>query len=190
MSGWICVDFDGTLAEYNGWVGARHAGVPIPAMVERVKEWLAEGREVRVFTARVSGPSEDAIASRETIVAWCNEHIGQELPITSKKDYAMVQLWDDRCVQVEPNTGKTAEEEIDRLRGEDERWRLNWNEQCLLVDTLRARLDEAEEMLLDIADGAHYDSEYHSKKAYLSEDTYDALLKMRDEREARLRGKS
>ena len=55
---------------------------------------------------------------------------------------------------------------------------------------LEDRIAELEEMLLDIADGAHYDSEYHSKKAYLSEDTYDALLKMRDEREARLRGKS
>ena len=56
--------------------------------------------------------------------------------------------------------------------------------------TLRARLDRAKEMLLDIADGAHYDSEYHSEKTYLSEETYDALLKMRDERDARLRGKS
>jgi len=53
MSGWIGVDFDCTLAEYHGWNGGE-LGPPIPAMVERVKAWLAEGREVRIFTARVA----------------------------------------------------------------------------------------------------------------------------------------
>jgi hypothetical protein len=51
--GWIGVDLDGTMAYYDGWKGADHIGEPIPAMVERVKRWLAEGREVRIFTARV-----------------------------------------------------------------------------------------------------------------------------------------
>ena len=53
--GWIGVDLDGTLAEYNGWQGPANIGAPIPAMVERVKAWLEEGRDVRIFTARV-GP--------------------------------------------------------------------------------------------------------------------------------------
>lgn len=29
-------------------------GDPIPAMLERVKQWIAEGRDVRIFTARAS----------------------------------------------------------------------------------------------------------------------------------------
>ena len=55
MSGWIGVDLDGTLAEYGGWKGPDHIGPPVPKMLERVKSWIAEGRDVRIFTARVDG---------------------------------------------------------------------------------------------------------------------------------------
>jgi hypothetical protein len=57
-NGWIGVDLDGTLAHYDGWKGADHIGAPIPAMVERVKGWLTEGKTVRIFTARVYCPPE------------------------------------------------------------------------------------------------------------------------------------
>jgi hypothetical protein len=56
--GWIGVDLDGTLAHYDGWKGADHIGAPIPAMVERVKGWLAEGKTVKIFTARAYCPPE------------------------------------------------------------------------------------------------------------------------------------
>lgn len=42
--GWIGVDLDATLAEYNGWVHEPHIGPPIPAMVTRIKQGLADGR--------------------------------------------------------------------------------------------------------------------------------------------------
>ncbi len=115
-SGWIGVDLDGTLAKYNGWNGGQ-IGEPVPAMVERVKKWLAEGAEVRVFTARVgfgagysaeSGRSDDADFAREQtklIEDWCEKHIGQKLKVTAVKDFTMIELWDDRAVQVIPNTG-------------------------------------------------------------------------------------
>ena len=51
MSGWIAVDFDGTVAFYPPQPG-QSLGDPIPDMVDRVKQWLAEGIEVRIFTAR------------------------------------------------------------------------------------------------------------------------------------------
>lgn len=105
--GWIGVDLDGTLAHYEGWKGAAHVGKPVPAMVERVKRWLADGHyDVKVFTARVSGKGDEAVTSRIAIERWCEKHIGQKLEITCRKDYAMVELWDDRAVQVIPNTGE------------------------------------------------------------------------------------
>lgn len=106
--GWIGVDLDGTLAYYDEWRGIGHIGEPIPAMVERVKVWLAEGREVRIFTARVSQHEHDEIcrAVRGFIESWCQKHIGQVLPVTNIKDYDMIELWDDRAVQVEKNTGQ------------------------------------------------------------------------------------
>jgi hypothetical protein len=116
LQGWIGVDLDGTLAEYNGWKGADHIGAPIPAMVERVKQWLRERREVRIFTARVWYPvgdvvrQADAVNATAAIMKWCIEHIGIILPVTCTKDYGMVECWDDRAVQVIPNTGQRADD--------------------------------------------------------------------------------
>ena len=100
-SGWIGVDLDGTLAEYHGWNGGA-IGKPVPAMLARVKEWLSNGQAVKIFTARVCTGDAEQIA---LIKAWCVQYIGQELEVTATKDFAMIELWDDRCVQVIQNKG-------------------------------------------------------------------------------------
>lgn len=74
-------------------------------MVNRVKRWLSEGKEVRILTARVH-PAYVTEEDFKVIKDWCVEYIGQELPITASKDYAMVELWDDRAIQVVRNTGE------------------------------------------------------------------------------------
>lgn len=102
--GWVGFDLDGTLAEYDGWRGIEHIGAPIHAMLERVKEKLARGEDVRIFTARVAGQEGDQ--ARRYIDAWCREHLGRTLPVTNVKDQQMTELWDDRAVQVEANTGR------------------------------------------------------------------------------------
>ena len=99
-SAWIGVDLDGTLAQYNGFKGPDHIGEPIPEMVERIKIWLAEGKTVKIFTARAC--IKDHIPPVE---AWVEKHIGVKLEVTNIKDYGMVQLWDDRAVRVKYNQG-------------------------------------------------------------------------------------
>lgn len=99
--GWIAVDLDGTLAHYDGWRGPHHIGPPIADMATRVRRWLEEGRDVRIFTARVAdGPL--AVAEVE---AWSLLHLGRRLVVTNVKDRFMIELWDDRAVQVVRNTG-------------------------------------------------------------------------------------
>lgn len=101
MSGWIGVDLDGTLARYEpGSFDENNVGVPVPLMVERVKEWVAQGKEVRVFTARATDP-----AAIPVVASWVKKHIGADLVVTNVKDYDMVELWDDRAVQVIRNEG-------------------------------------------------------------------------------------
>lgn len=112
---WIGVDLDGTLATYNGWVGPQSIGAPIPKMVDRVARWLREGKDVRILTARVAPGKPDENECRHAIMAWCVTHLGRELPITHAKDHKMIVLWDDRVVQVIPNTGERADEESARL---------------------------------------------------------------------------
>lgn len=108
--GWIGVDFDGTLATYDGWRSAAHVGEPIPLMVQKVKDWLEAGYHVKIFTARIShdgtpARQRDAAHALLAIQDWCLKHIGQILPVTNEKDYGMIVLYDDRCRQVQDNTG-------------------------------------------------------------------------------------
>ena len=115
---WIGVDFDGTLAIWGcAWVKDYHAtGAPIPRMVARVKKWLAEGEDVRIFTARMDGyhPTAGHVpahVSRQIIDEWCLKHIGQVLPVTNRKDYFCKALYDDRAHRVEQDTGRLIGEE-------------------------------------------------------------------------------
>jgi hypothetical protein len=104
QGGWIGVDLDGTLAEYSGFKGAGVIGAPVPRMLRRVVRWLELGVDVRIFTARAG----DEEAER-AIRAWCEAHLGKPLPVTATKNYQMIELWDDRAVQVVPNTGERAD---------------------------------------------------------------------------------
>ena len=109
MKEWIGVDLDGTLAKYDKFRGIHHIGEPIPEMKDRVMRWIEQGHLVKIFTARVSDP--EAI---NPIIDWLIKHeIGytdkgylQPLEITNVKDFGMSELWDDRAVGVEPNTGR------------------------------------------------------------------------------------
>ncbi len=143
MKGWIGIDLDGTLAEYEGWQGAHHVGAPVPRMLERVKSLLASGEDVRIFTARV-GPQKDVndtIRAREAIDAWALVHLGRTLPITATKDFACRAIYDDRAVQVLPNTGicisevvESAAQALEALKSGD-------------VQAAEARLEEFNAML-------------------------------------------
>ena len=111
-NGWIGVDLDGTLAHYETWMGCDQIGEPIEPMVNRVKQWLAEGKNVRILTARAYAPPNDAGRQYEAakamlaILEWCSYHLDKALPVTCQKDYDMIEFWDDRCIQVEKNTGR------------------------------------------------------------------------------------
>lgn len=106
---WIGFDLDRTLAEYHEWEGITKIGKPIPAMVKTLHYWLAQGIPCKIFTARVApvkGREHQLPDIHKAIREWCLEHIGQELEITATKDMSMLFLYDDRAVQVEPNTGR------------------------------------------------------------------------------------
>lgn len=49
----ICVDLDGTIAEYDGWKGLEHIGDPIEGAQEFIKK-LQEFSTVIIFTTRMN----------------------------------------------------------------------------------------------------------------------------------------
>jgi hypothetical protein len=117
--GWYGIDLDGTLAYFDEYVSEVHIGDPVPPMAQRVRELLAAGKDVRIFTARVDG-GEVAIAMgnpeghkyrdvgriRRIIQDYTEKHFGKRLPVTNRKDYGMIELWDDRARHIVTNTGK------------------------------------------------------------------------------------
>ena len=107
--GWIGVDLDGTLAFYDGWKDATRIGLPIPKMMARVRAWIDEGRKVKIVTARVAPGKGDEQQCRDAIAAWLDKHGLAALEVTHAKDHKIIELWDDRVVQVIPNTGERAD---------------------------------------------------------------------------------
>lgn len=67
--GWVGVDLDATLCYYDKWRGPTHIGKPIPAMVSRVEQWLKDGKDVRIVTARVAPDKHKDSKSPEVSVA-------------------------------------------------------------------------------------------------------------------------
>ena len=90
MSAWIGVDLDGTLAHFDRFQGWDHIGDPVPEMLDRVRGWLTEGLDVRIFTARVAPVGSDdgshVEVSRAAISKWSLMHLDALLPITCCKD--------------------------------------------------------------------------------------------------------
>lgn len=128
--GWIAVDLDGTLAVYDHWVAWDIIGPVIEPMKERVLKWVAEGQEVRIFTARVAYEKDRCYVTgvdfhRADIVNiiqnWLEANSMPRLAVTHEKDFKMIELWDDRAIQVVRNTGRTLAEEhaaeLSALRG-------------------------------------------------------------------------
>lgn len=108
--GWIGVDLDGTLAKHDHFISWDYIGDPIPKMVDRIKAWRKRGIVVKIFTARLSHASR-ALSKvsyedmANVIKAWTKKHIGEELPVTSEKDWEMMFFCDDSAVQMDKNLG-------------------------------------------------------------------------------------
>ena len=98
---WIGVDLDGTLAYYDYWRGKEDIGPPIPKMLMRIKQWIAEGKIVKIFTARATQDE-----NIPYIKAWLKQHDLEGLEITCIKGMACIEFWDDKAIQIISNTGE------------------------------------------------------------------------------------
>lgn len=99
---WIGVDLDATLAVYTKW--GNPIGEPILPMLAKIYKLRADGMEVRIFTARAEDPDQIPI-----IKEWLTKVNLQDMKITNVKDLAMISLYDDRAIQMVPNTGERAD---------------------------------------------------------------------------------
>jgi hypothetical protein len=121
---WVGIDLDATLATYEGWKGPLSIGRPIQSTVDFVKDLVAAGIQVKIFTARVAPQKEDNNynACRLAIEEWCVAHLGFSLPVTHAKDHLLHCFLDDKAIQVIPNTGEFCVEEIEALKASRDYW--------------------------------------------------------------------
>lgn len=138
--GWYGFDLDGTLAKYDKWEGIDHIGEPVKPMVDLMKKMHADGKVVKILTARVAPrPNPEMkpnpyggtvpehakafVAGADTslydqaswvasnfITDWCLKNLGFIPEITHEKDHLMLELYDDRVKQVVPNEGILVED--------------------------------------------------------------------------------
>ncbi len=101
LAPWIGVDLDGTLAKYEAGKGLDFIGEPVPAMVNLVQKMIKNQVRVKIFTARACDPDQLPLIQK-----WLAAHGFPDLEITNVKDFQMIRLYDDRCVQVERNIGR------------------------------------------------------------------------------------
>lgn len=137
QGGWVGVDLDGTMFTYDKWVGWNVFGEPIRPMIERIKAWGRAGVESRIVTARVSTPiafasggvplysdhrtsrcrvTGESFSDAMMVVAiqdHCFKHMSIMPRVQCFKDVNMIELWDDRAIQVIANTGRTLAEEYE-----------------------------------------------------------------------------
>lgn len=112
----IGVDFDGTMARYDGWKGPEDVGEPVAEMVRKMKDAMKQGVKFWIFTARANPggheykDSLDATVSIVAIAQWSMRVFGELLPITHEKNPLWQEIWDDRGRQVIENTGVFATE--------------------------------------------------------------------------------
>ena len=93
---WIGVDLDGTLARPLESYAGNRIGDPIEGkFFDKVKQAVAEGKRIRILTARVADDPDGKTA--DAIKAWTLKHLGKELPVTNQKDPGMTELWDDKA---------------------------------------------------------------------------------------------
>jgi hypothetical protein len=89
------VDLDGTIAEYEGWVGEDVIGDPIPGAIEFLLNLKHRGFDIVIFTARAG--TELGI---NAIWKWLQDHKLNQLveEVTNVKQYRFSVMIDDRAI--------------------------------------------------------------------------------------------
>jgi hypothetical protein len=102
---WVGVDLDGTLARDDAeghFLPPYPLGEPIPEMIAMVKSLLAAGVTVKIFSARACEPE-----SIPVIQSWADKQGLGRLEVTNQKDFDLIRFYDDRAIQMAPNSGRS-----------------------------------------------------------------------------------
>lgn len=105
----VCVDLDGTIAQYDGWKGLDHIGDPLPGAKEFL-ERLGEKYSIMIYTTRCNEHFnvEAAHLLRGRVEAWLLKHgLRYDDIYTGQGKPVAIAYVDDRSVMVKENVDWT-----------------------------------------------------------------------------------
>jgi hypothetical protein len=95
----VSIDFDGVLAQYNGYQGEGITGDPIDGAKEFILDLIASNYKPVVFTTR----------KPKTISDWLKKFDFPEMEITNVKYPSLVYI-DDRCIKFDGDYSKLVDD--------------------------------------------------------------------------------
>lgn len=111
--GTLAVDLDRTLAKSQEPFNVFTIGEPVTEILQAVKDQIANGRRVIIFTARAASNEPGVM---RIIREWLTRHGLGDLKITCQKTPDITEFWDDRAKPVTPNEGFTEKEAMQMVR--------------------------------------------------------------------------
>jgi len=107
---YVCVDLDGTIAHYKGWVDEAHFGEPITGVQAALEKLRSAGWKIIIFTTRGNRELIRAYLEKHAIpFDYINENPEQPLGASDGKPIADAYV-DDRGIQFNGDWAATAEE--------------------------------------------------------------------------------
>jgi adenylylsulfate kinase len=103
----IAVDFDGVIADYNGWEGTGELGPPRTDVLDALKSLRDEGWKIVIYSCRAS--AEIAPYLLEHSVPFDEINQNSERPSGGAKPAATV-YWDDRACRYSGDAQKDLEQ--------------------------------------------------------------------------------
>ena len=110
-------DFDGVIAEYEGFKGKDVSGKPIPAVVDAIRQLKSEGHKIIIFSTRGDAMLKKYCEDNDIPVDYINRN--PELEGENKgKPIAYVYI-DDRAIRY---TGQSAEVLVEEIKNFKAYW--------------------------------------------------------------------
>jgi adenylylsulfate kinase len=108
----VCIDFDGVLAQYDGWRGKNHHGKPMPGVKKFLKRLGEAEIDFIVFTTR---------ESKKKVINWFKKYnLPLPLDVTNKKIVAAAYV-DDRAIYFDGN--------FNNLMGTLSKFKVHWGKE-------------------------------------------------------------
>lgn len=156
---WICFDFDGVIAKYDGWKGFDVFGDPNLEVIEAIQELYKQGYSITIFTTRLDTPRlREYLKCNNVPYDTINSNAHNPANTSQKPIYECIV--DDRAVNY--SNEKTAElirkiKMITNNKAEKEMDNVLIDNECEKTEPINLPEKEAMDVLIN---AINYDTEY------------------------------